>query len=292
MYRSALLFLVLPALSIASGPLDCVDPEFVRAFFSWRSSTPPAYSTEIPDHFEVQKFPSDMKLVGSRTENSMTTVIFRTNREARDAFSGLAGALSEQGWKDITYQRAPSRRGFQLAIGSVVAEFCREMDDTNLAVIASERSGQTLISLEQYGLKTMHGCEGTLRRSPKTLLKRLPILNPPDNAKTFNAGIGTDGHEVSTRVDVSVSMSREELLVFFEDQIRNQNWKFLTEWSSDLSSGSVWTRNTSEEGILIGTLHAYDAGTDPVRVRFSIDPADPAKGIDHGMSSSSSSGCN
>jgi len=292
MYRSAFLFLLAPTLSIASDPLECVDPDFVQAFFSGRSSTPPSYSTEIPSHFEVRKFPSDMKLVGSRTERYATTVVFRTDQDVRDAYSRLADTLSDEGWKDITYERSPSRRGFQLANQSLVAEYCREIDDTNLALIASERFGQTLISLEQYDRKTMLGCKGTIREKRRNLLDHLPVLNPPDGAKTFNAGIGTNGHEVSTRVDVSVSVSREELLGFFGDQIRNQNWKFQTKWSSNLSSGSVWTRNTSEEGILIGTLHVYDAGTDPVRVRFSIDPADPTKGIDHGMSSSSSGGCN
>lgn len=292
MYRSAFLFLLVPTLSIASDPLECVDPEFVRAFFSGRISTPPSYSTEIPDHFEVRKFPSDMKLIGSRTERYATTVVFQTNQEVRDVHSRLADALSEQGWKDITYERSPSRRGFQLADQSLVAEYCREIDDTNLAVIASERFGQTLISLEQYVRKTMHGCEGTIRERRRNLLDRLPILNPPDGAKTSNSKIGTNGHEVSAVVDVSASMSREELLGFFENQIRNQSWTFQTTWSSDLSSGSVWSQNSSEQGILIGTLHVYDAGSDPVRVRFSIDSADPKKDIDHGMSSHSSAGCN
>lgn len=292
MYRSAFLFLLIPTLSIASDPLECVDPEFVRAFFSGRSSTPPSYSTEIPDHFEIRKLPSDMKPIGSRTEKYATTVVFRTNQDVHDAYSSLAAALSEQGWKDITYERSPSRRGFQLADQSLVAEYCRDIDDTNLAVIASERFGHTLISLEQYDRKTMRGCLGTVRERRRNLLDRLPILNPPDGAKTSNSIIGNNGHAVSTGVDISASTGRDKLLGFFEDQIRNQSWIFLTRWSSDLSSGSVWSQNTSEQGILIGTLHVYDAGSDPVRVQFSIDSADPAKDIDHGMSSRSSGGCN
>ena len=292
MYRSAFLFLLAPALSIASDPLECVDPEFVQAFFSGSGSTPPSYSTEIPSHFEVRKFPSDMKMVGSRTESHATTVVLRTDQDVRNAYSMLADALSNEGWTDITYERSPSRRGFQLANQSLVAEYCREIDDTNLALIASERFGQTLISLEQYDRKTMLGCKGTIRERRRNLLDHLPILNPPDDAKISNAKMGTNGHEVSARVDVSAPMSRKELLGFFGDQIRNQNWTFQTKWSSNLSSGTVWMRNTSEQGILIGTLHVYDAGSDPVRVRFSIDSADPIKGIDHGMSSQSSGGCN
>lgn len=292
MYRFAFLLLLAPTLSIASDPLECVDPGFVRAFLSGRSSTPVSYSTEMPEQFEIRELPSDMKLVGSRAEKYATTVIFRADQGVRDAYSGLADILSEQGWEDITYERAPSRRGFQSAGQSLVAEYCRDIDDTNLAVIVSDRFGQTLISLEQYGRKTMRGCLGTIRERRHNLMDRLPILNPPDGAKTSNSIIGNNGHAVSTGVDVSASMARDKLLGFFEDQIRDQSWIFLTRWSSDLSSGSVWSQNTSEEGILIGTLHVYDAGGDPVRVQFSIDSADPAKDIDHGRSSQSSGACN
>jgi len=292
MYRSAFLFLIVPAVSIASDPLECVDPEFVRAFFSGHSSTPVSYSTEIPEHFEARELPSDMKLVGSRKEKFATTVIYRANQGVRDAYSGLADALSEQGWEDITYERAPSRRGFQLADQSVVAEYCREIDDTNLAVVVSERFGQTLVSLEQYDRKTLLGCMGTIRERRRDLMDSQPILNPPDGAKTSTVQNLTNGHEVSTSVDVSAGISREELLGFFVDQIRDQNWTFQTKWSTNLSSGSVWSRNTSEQGILVGTLHLYDAGSDPVRVRFSIDSADPTKDIDHGISAQSSGGCN
>ena len=97
MYRSAFLLLLAPTLGIASDPLECVDPAFVRAFFSGRSSTPVSYSTEMPEHFEARELPSDMKLVGSRKEKYTTTMIFRTNQGVRDAYSGLADVLSEQG---------------------------------------------------------------------------------------------------------------------------------------------------------------------------------------------------
>lgn len=292
MYRFAILFLSVPAVSIASDPLECVDPEFARAFFSGRSSTPISYSTELPDHIEVRELPPDMKLVGSRNEKYATTVIYRTNQGVHDAYSELADVLSKQAWEDITYERTPSRRGFQLADQSVVAEYCREVDDTNLAVVVSERFGQTFVSLEQYDRRTMRGCIEILRGRRRDLIDSLPILNPPEGAKTSTVQKLNNGHEVSTSVDVSAGGSREELLGFFGNQVRDQNWTFQTKWSSNFSSGSVWSRNTSEQGILVGTLHLYDAGSDPVRVRFSIDSADPAKDVDHGISAQYSGGCN
>lgn len=291
MYQSAFLLLLAPTVVIASDPLECVDPEFVRAFLSGSSSSPVSYSTEVPEHFEVRELPSDMKLVGSRNEKYATTVILRTDQGVRHAYSRLADFLSKQGWEDITYDRSPSRRGFQWAPQSQVAEYCRDIDEKNLAVIVSERFGQTLVSLEQYDRKTLRGCLGTVRERRRTLLDRLPILSPPDGATTSNRIIGNNGHAVSTGVDVSASIGRDKLLEFFEDQIRDQSWNSVTRWSSNLSSGSVWSQDTSEQGVLIGTLHLYDAGGEPVRVQFSIDSADPEKDIDHGMSYQSSGAC-
>jgi len=292
MYRSVFLLLFVPVSAIASDPLDCVDTEFVRAFFSGHGSTPVSYSTEIPEHFEVRGVPADMKLVGSRNEKTATTVIYRANQPVRDASSRLADALSDQGWEDITYERTPSRRGFQSADHVVVAEYCRENDDTNLAVVVSDRSGQTLVSLEQYERKTLLGCMRLIRERGRDLRDRLPILEPPDGATTSNVRKITNGHEISTSVDVSAGIGHKELLDYFGDQIQDQSWAIQTAWASDLSSGSVWTRNTEDHGILVGTLHVYGMGADPARVRFSIDTADPAKDIDHGISAEFSGGCN
>ncbi len=292
MYRSAFLLFLAPALVIAGDPLECVDPDFVRAFLSGSSSSPVSYSDEVPEHFQVRELPSDMKLVGSRNRKYATTVIYRTDQEVRDAHSGLAETLFEQGWEDITFDRAPSGRGFQSAGRSQVAAYCRSIDDKNLAVTVSDRFGQTLVAFEQYDRKTLRGCLATERERRRNLLDRLPILNPPDGAATSNKVTGRNGHGVSTGIDVSASIRRDKLIRFFEDQIQDQSWVLLTRWSSDLSSGSVWSQNTSEQGILIGTLHTYDAGGNPVRVQFSIDSADPEKDIDHGMSYESSGECN
>lgn len=292
MYRSVIPLLFAPTLVIAGNPLECVDPEFIRAFLSGSNSSPVSYSTEMPEHFEVQELPSDMRLVGSRKKKSSTTVIFRTSEGVREAYSGLANVLSEQGWKDITLDQNPRSRGFQLADSPVVANYCRETGDTRLAVRVSERSGQSFVSLQQYVQKTLRGCSSMMRERRRDLLDSLPVLNPPDGAKTSNVRQLTNINEVSTSVDISTVISRKELLDFFGDQILGQDWTFQTKWLSKVSSGSVWSRNASEHGILVGTLHLYGAGSDPVRVRFSIDFADPSKDIDHGISAQSSGGCN
>jgi hypothetical protein len=230
-----------------------------------------------------------LKLIGSRIEESSTTVIYSADQEVRDVYSGLAKALSEQGWEDITYTDSPFRRGFQSSGNYVSANYCRETDDNRLSVAVKSLSGQTLVSLYQYERRTLRGCMATLRNSRLELMGSLPILNAPKGATTSQPQQLTIGHEIISSVDVSANVSRQALLEFFGDQIRVQDWIFETEWSGQRTSGSVWSQDTAEHGILVGTLHLYESGSSPVRVRFSIDTADPGKDIDHGLSATS--GC-
>jgi len=53
-------------------------------------------------------------------------------------------------------------------------------------------------------------------------------------------------------------------------------------WSGSFSSGTVWTMDTTDNGVLIGDLHVYGGDTGPVRVRFSITPVNPTKNTYNG----------
>jgi hypothetical protein len=120
------------------------------------------------------------------------------------------------------------------------------------------------------------------------MMRVVPTLQLPADAKASNTGMGGNGHQVGSHVDISGSLGRSDLLSFLEDQIRDQEWEFQTSWSSHHSSGSIWALDTVEDGLLIGTLHLFDSGIDPIRVRFSVTPADPTKGKDQGSWSGSS----
>lgn len=174
-------------------------------------------------------------------------------------------------------------------MGNVTAQYCRETDDNSLSVEVNRLSGQTLVSLHQYERRTLRGCMATLRDSRLELMGILPILNSPEGATTSQPQRLTIGHEIISSVDVSANISRQALLEFFGDQIREQDWIFDTQWSGKRTSGPVWSQDTAEHGILVGTLHLFDSGSSPVRVRFSIDTADPGNDIDHGLSGTS--GC-
>jgi len=291
MHRFATLFLLAPAAGFASDPLACVDPEFVRAFFAGNDSSPVSYSTEVPERFEVRRPPPDMTLIGSRNEDHAATVIYRSDRSVRDAYASLVEVLSGQAWQDITYERTPSRRGFQSSDRYRVAEYCREKDDTNLAVTVSERYDETLVSIHQFDRKTMFGCMGTLRARNNDLMDRMPVLVPPDGATTSNVRRIAISHEISSSVDVTTDIGREALLEIFGEQIEDQGWTPQAKWSGVRSSGSAWSRDTPDHGLLVGTLHLYDSGANPVRARFSVDSTDPDKDFDHGYSVGMPDGC-
>ena len=110
------------------------------------------------------------------------------------------------------------------------------------------------------------------------MMRLVPMLQLPNGARASNTGMGGNGHEVSSHVDISGSLGRADLMSFFENQIRDHEWEFQTSWSSHHSSGSVWALDSAEDGLLIGTLHLFDSGIDPIRVRFSVTPSDPTKG--------------
>ena len=198
--------------------------------------------------------------------------------------------MAESGWAENTEQHRRVSRGFQTSSRPMATVLCHDDESGALSVIANDKSGQTFVSYVQHSAP--QSCGGAsaapLRHDPSEMMRLVPTLKLPEGVKASNTGMGGSGREVGSHVDISGAIGRSELQSFFEDQIRIQSWEFQTSWSSHLSSGSVWTLNSAEDGILIGTLHVFDSGVDPIRVRFSVNPADPTKGADHGSWSGSS----
>jgi hypothetical protein len=124
------------------------------------------------------------------------------------------------------------------------------------------------------------------------LQSHLPILKLPEDAKFSNVGGGGSGDEINSRVDVLTAMGRAELLSFLGDQIQDQLWVFDTNWSGELSSGSLWTLDTPDDGMLIGTLHIFGPSVGAVRIRFSVSSAEPKIGGVQGGWSSTTIGSN
>jgi len=284
------LILLLSGASYADDPFACVDPDFTDAFLGYSYQGRPEYSTSLPDGFVRLNTPAGLLLVGSQISGPMTKIVYKTGMDAEPALTAAVSALADSGWIENTDHQRPARGGFQSGSRATAKIVCHDNDTGALSVIADDRSGQTFVSYLYHSVS--QSCGDTpaapLRHDPSEMMRLVPILKLPVGAKASNTGRGGNGHEVGSRVDISGATGRSELQNFFEDQIRNQSWEFQTGWSSHLSSGSVWTLDSAEDGILIGTLHLFDSGVDPIRVRFSVNPSDPTKGTDHGSWSGSS----
>jgi len=289
---ACLLMLAISAASYADDPFSCVDPDVADAFLGNLYQGPGVYSTAIPDGFATLNVPVGLSLVGSQIADSTTTVVYKTSMGADRAFDAATGEMAESGWIENPqpHWRAP-RGGFQTSSRPMATVLCHDDEESALSVIAIDKSGLTFVS---YVLHSgSQSCGGgapaaPLHHDPSEMMRLVPTLKLPEGTTPSNSGMGGNGHEVGSHVDISGSMGRSDLQNFFEDQIRNQSWEFQTSWSSHVSSGSVWTLDSADDGVLIGTLHLFDSGVDPVRVRFSVNPTNPTTGSANGGWSGSS----
>ncbi|MDJ0748700.1 MAG: hypothetical protein QNJ11_04400 [Woeseiaceae bacterium] len=273
----------------ADDPFACVDADVADAFLGDLYSGRGEYSTTVPDGFVDLSVPPGLTLVGSRTTDSTMSVVFKASMGTDRALNAAADAMARSGWAESEQQSRRVRRGFQTSSSPTTALLiCHDDYSGALSVIASDKSGQTFVSYLQH--PTSQGCKAggpnRVRHDLSETMRLMPTLNLPESARASNTGMGGNGHQVNSRADVFGAMSRSDLSSFLENQIRDQEWEFQTSWSSHHSSGSVWVLDTPGAGLLVGTLHLFDTGVDPIRVRFSVSPADPTKGEDRGSWSS------
>jgi hypothetical protein len=286
----ALLACVFSGTALASDPFECVDPDLVSAFVGHRHLGPASYSTEIPENFVLLDMPEGLALVGSEIADSRSEVVFKTYRKPAEAFDAAVAKMGLSGWQESPNDRGSHQRGFQTRSTSLAVTLCNADETDALAIVAREGRGQTLVSYTQ--LASGHACKveessRLVLRLNDMMLTEMPTMKLPSDVKPSNSGMNGGGDEFSSRVDVSGMANRSALQSDLERQIRAQGWEFQTGWTSRYSTGSVWTKDAGERGLLVGTLHFYGGDADPIRIRYSITPADPEKGVDRGGWSSS-----
>lgn len=284
MRYALLVTLAISAASFAEDPFACVDPDVADAFVGHSYFGRAEYSTSIPAGFTRLTVPAGSSLVGSQSTDSMTTVVYKSGMSTERALGAAIEALAESGWTEAALLHRGSG-GFRGSAEPASAVLCHPDDPGTLSVLAKDASGKTFVSYAHHG--SSPNCQGEdadqdlVHMGLPTLMRLLPTLKLPDGAKASDIGSSGSSDSVTSHVDVSGGTGRAELQSFIENQVRNQDWKYQTAWSSHVSSGSVWTQESAEHGTLIGTLHLFDSGADPVRVRFSVSPANPT-GTDHG----------
>ncbi len=292
MRNAYFLILAIAPSAYAEDPFSCVDPDVADAFLGGLYRQSGEYSTAIPDGFATMNVAAGLSLIGSHTTNSMTSVVYKSDMGKQLAFDAAVSAMADDGWTELEQQHRAVTGGFQSGPQptAIATALCHEDQTNALRITAADKSGQTFVSYVHHsGSQSCGGAPAApLHHDPSEMMRLVPTLKLPDGTTPSNTGMGGNGHEVGSHVDISGATGRSVLQNFFEDQIRNQRWEFQTSWSSHLSSGSVWMLDSADDGVLIGTLHLFDSGVDPIRVRFSVNPTDPTKGAANSSWSGSS----
>lgn len=279
MIRIALILFVLPMTAVANDPFACVDPDIADAFLGYWHESRPQYSTSVPADFFDTKLPATFELVGSKSSDSNVTVVYKSRQSAEAALASSMKAMEDAGWKDFTLSYRASLGGFRSQSVPTSASMCHDSYPGEMNIIAKQSSGRTFVSFAVYHQDRSRKCSD-LTPSPDMqdripLKKYLPILNIPANAKLTRNGSGGGGDEYSAYIVVSTTVSRDELLRHFDDQIRDQLWLADTGWSGNSSLGSVWSKTGTNNDALVGELRIAEASIGVFNVRFTVSSVDP-----------------
>ncbi len=279
MKRLFLACLIFPVTAIADDPFACVDPEFAAAFLGTGYQHRPEYSTELPDAFDGLPVPDTFELVGSATNSYSLRAVYKTTEDSTVALSNVLNLLMNDGWRNLANVMAMQARGFQSGINPKMARVCRNIEPGLLTINVSDLTDQTYLSFSMANYGEGQTCDdleaqsNAFGRHRMNLWNDLPVLDLPEDAQSSNAGSGGGGNEYHSDVVVMTETSRSSLVSHLGDQIRDQGWELDTSWSGALSSGSIWSRKSSEDEMLIGTLHAYGESPNTSHVRIGITVA-------------------
>jgi len=279
MQRIILFCLIFPVAGFADDPFACVDDEFAAAFLGTGFQNRPVYSTELPDAFRDLRVPDTFELVGSETNAFSLRAVYKTTENADSSLTTALDLLTKSGWRDLANIMAMHQRGFQTGMIPKTTQVCRDTEPGLLSITVNESTGQTYLSFSMANYAQGQTCDALeARTSPlagrgTNFWKFLPVLELPDATQSSGAGMGGGGNEYHSDVIVNTEMSRASLMSYLGDQIRDQGWVLDTSWSGNLSSGSVWSRKSPQDEMLIGTLHAYGKLASTYHVRFGVSPA-------------------
>lgn len=291
MKRFALILFVIPISAFAEDPFSCVDPDIADAFLGHWNQGRPTYSSSVPADFLNTELPTNLELIGSSVSGSMTTVVYKSKANPDEALASTMEVLKNAGWKDLSESHYQRRGGFQVGPKPVSTALCHDSKAGSISVVAKKGSNSTLLSLVAYRQNQPRTCdeqrsESRMHHRGPELHKYLPVLRVPAKAKASNIGSGGGGDEYSAHVVVSSTMGRAELMSYFDDKIRDQQWVPDAAWSGSTSSGTVWTKTDEDGKGMVGVLRIADAAADVYNVRFTVSSVDPGK---HFSGSSSSS---
>jgi hypothetical protein len=289
MIRYALISLILPIAAFADDPFACVDSRVVDAFVNHWHEEAPRYSTSLPAKAAALNLPADLEFVGSKLSGSNMTVAYTSDQPTKVAFASSLESLEAAGWKPLSEHNWHG--GFQTRAVPMSSTLCHGSEPESMSVTAKEHPESALLLISLYAQES-HSQVCRRSAEPRTwitpLQKYLPILDTPAGARASRNGSGGGDDEYSANITLSTTMSRDDLLQYFDDQIRAQGWVADSGWSGSSTVGTVWTRPDPKGQPLIGTMRIATARDGVFHARFTVISMEPDN-LFEGHSSSSSS---
>ena len=274
----AVFLLLIPLTGTADDPFACVAPGVREAFLPGYPNLP-QYSTDVPSGFPELAVPRSFVLIGSQISDSFASVVYESDDGIEQAISNVVTSLEENGWQDIGRAAGFASRGFQASVTPRYHRLCHDDGPSMLTVSTRDVSDSTYMTVSVMPVGDAQSCSEPANGSREiirhmSLAEEIPDLKLPKGVRTYNAGSGGGGDDYQTSILVSAEISRESLVSFLNDQIRDQGWNSDGAWSGNLSSGSAWFKESAKGDLIIGSLHAFGDSRDKVNLRFSINLAD------------------
>lgn len=269
-----LLVLLLPVANAADDPLNCVDPDIVNGFLERWSEEQSVISRSLPADFVDLDLPSDYALIGSWQRETMATVVYKTERNSLGALSDVTEIFTLAGWEDVTDKSGWSGGGFQSNSRPTVAMVCRDTEPGVVTITATNRAGQTYLSLQTRDDSRYANCANYEEMNSFMLSRHLrdnvPVLVLPDDAQILDSNFGSNRGSNLMQIRISSDLNRSSLMTHLGDQIREQGWEYDVDWSGRTSSGSLWIKSGSERESLTGTLAVIESSPDIYNVQFNM----------------------
>lgn len=256
----------------AEGVLDCVDPDIASTLLWNPGDQRPEIRLEMPSHFPVT-LPSDFKLIGSRESQYFSIVSFKSTLPISSAKPVIEESMVNAGWQKPQVSMPRRQGGFQSTHtrttqdasrfchnkhGNITFMFSRsDNNETYLTVMPSKGSGNMCQANQRAALMANYGA-----------FDLMPVLTLPEGARSLGGpGMSGSGNGASSRTKLHTTQSVAGLLLFFSNQLAEQEWLEEGQWAGSFTSGSAWIR---EDEKVSGLLQVVELGNDEYSLTFNL----------------------
>ena len=256
----------------AEGVLDCLDPDVANTLLWNPGEQNVNISREMPNHFPVT-IPDEFRLIGSREAQYFSIVSFKSALPISRAKPVIEESVVTAGWKRPQMSMPRRQGGFQSTHTRTIQDasgFCHnkhgyitfmfsrsDNNETYLTVMPSKGSGNVCQANERAASMRNFGA-----------FDLMPVLTLPEGARELGGlgmSAGSDG--VSSRTKLQTTQSVADLLVFFSNQLAEQQWLEEGQWAGSFTSGSAWVREGEK---VSGLLQVVKLGNDEYALTFSL----------------------